>query len=64
MVPRPELTFRFFEHGQTGREGILAYIPTEGLAAGQHTITVRQPPRRPTSRRRGPLPPFEITFWR
>jgi hypothetical protein len=63
-TPRPELQFRFYAHAQTGREGIITYIPTDGLAAGQHTITVRQPPRKPTSRRRGPLAPYEITFWR
>jgi hypothetical protein len=63
-APRPELQFRFFAHAATGREGIITYIPTAPLAAGQHTLIVQPAPRRPSSRNRRPPEPAEIVFWR
>jgi hypothetical protein len=62
-VARPELRFRFYSNAKTGRDGIVTYIPTAGLAPGEHTIRVQPAPRKPTSRR-PPPPPHEITFWR
>jgi hypothetical protein len=63
-TPRPELAFRFYSHPKTGRDGIITYIPTAGLAAGPHTITVQPPPRSPSSKRRTPPSAAEIPFWR
>jgi hypothetical protein len=63
-TPRPDLHFRFYTHAKTGRDGIITDIPTAPLAAGQHTITVQSPPRRPGSRNKTPPSPAEILFWR
>jgi hypothetical protein len=63
-APRADLRFRFYTHPQTGRDGIIAYLPTAGLAPGPHTITVQPPPRRPSSKNRTPPSAAEIAFWR
>jgi hypothetical protein len=62
--PRPEVPFRFYVHPETGRNGMIAYVPTADLASGMHTIRVMPPPRAPRSRNRGPLEPHEIVFWK
>jgi hypothetical protein len=64
-APRADVPFRFHVHPVTGRNGIIAYIPTAGLASGMHTLRILPPPRAPDSpRRKEPLEPYEIVFWK
>ena len=60
--PLASLRFRFFADPKTNRRGFLAYLPTAGLAAGEHLITVR-PVRRPGDDRAPPVP-YLLPFWR
>jgi hypothetical protein len=63
-APAPDLRFRFYTHPATGRRGMIAYLPTAGLAAGPHTLGVMPAPRAPDSRITTPLRPTEIQFWK
>jgi hypothetical protein len=58
---RPD--FRFYTHPQTGLRGVLAYIPTAGLPAGENVLEVAAV-QRTNGSRRPPRPPFVIPFWR
>jgi hypothetical protein len=63
-TPRPDVPFRFYVHPSTGRDGLIAYIPTAGLAGGMHTLSVLPPPRGPRATNKAPLEPYDIVFWR
>jgi hypothetical protein len=54
--------FYFYTHPRTGIRGILAYIPTAGLAKGRHLLRVEAVPR--VRREKAPRPdPYLIRFW-
>lgn len=61
-VARPDLAFHFYAHPTTGRDGMIAYLPTAPLAPGMHTLTVLPAPR--ASRPAAPREPMTIRFWR
>jgi hypothetical protein len=63
-TPVPNAPFRFYQHPTSGAPGMIAYLPTAGLAAGMHTISIAPLPRLPSSRSTRPLVPTVITFWR
>jgi len=56
-------SFRFYTHPRTGLRGVIAYIPTAGMAAGENVLEVSAIPRTRGSTRR-PRPPYVIPFWR
>jgi hypothetical protein len=60
---RPDLQFRFYEHPTTGIRGVIAYIPADSLARGQHVVTVRQVPAADASAST-PVGTWVIPFWR
>jgi hypothetical protein len=62
-TPRPDLRFRFATHPRTGVDGIVAYLPVEGLPRGENLLTVLPPPRRPGSTNPRPLERDMIPFW-
>lgn len=41
-VPYPDLRWRFTEHEHREEEGVVAYIPIDSLAYGEHLFTLRQ----------------------
>jgi len=55
--------FRLYRHPRTGLRGIIAYIPTAGLAPGEHVIQVNGVPR-PQGDQAPPRPDYYIPFWR
>ncbi len=56
----PRLGFRFYTHPRSGVRGMLAYIPTAGLARGEHLLRVEAVPGR---RAKTPPKPHLIRFW-
>lgn len=53
--------FHFADEPKTGIRGIVAYIPVDGMAKGQHMLTVARVP--PALGSGAPHPPFAIPFW-
>jgi hypothetical protein len=53
--------FRFADEPKTGVRGIVAYIPVDGMAKGEHMITITRVPSQLGSA--SPRPPFSIPFW-
>lgn len=51
---------RFYTEPETGRRGVVVFVPTAGLAPGEHVLRVRA---LPDPDRPGPRRPFEIPFW-
>lgn len=60
--PVPDLRLRFSTNPGTGMPGVVAYLPTAAMPAGENHPTVWPPPRDPESKR--PLEPYHILFWR
>lgn len=56
----PRLGLRFYTHPRSGVRGMLAYIPTAGLARGEHLLRVEAVPGR---RAKTPPKPHLIRFW-
>ena len=63
-TPLDSIDFNFYQQPESGVEGIVAYIPTEGLPRGRNAITVAQTPRFGDDAPKTPLPPWVIPFWR
>jgi hypothetical protein len=63
-TPLGDLQFRFYEHPVSGIKGILAYIPAERLAPGQHEITVNQAPSPDAAPNAATQAPWVIPFWK
>jgi hypothetical protein len=58
------LEFRFHTIPESGVRGIIAYIPTDGLARGQHELRVRAvPAARATPAEARAVTPWIIPFW-
>ena len=55
--------FRFYTHPRTGLRGVIAYIPTAGMPAGENVLEVAAIQRTAGSTR-PPRPPYVIPFWR
>lgn len=53
----------FYTHPTSGARGRIAYLPTAGLAPGQHLLVVRRTPT-PVDDPERPPQPFFIPFWR
>ena len=58
------IDFNFYQQPESGIEGILAYIPAEGLPRGRNVITVTQTPRFDADAPKNPLTTWVIPFWR
>jgi hypothetical protein len=54
-------SFRFADEPKTGVRGIVAYIPVDGMAKGEHLLTIAHVP--PILGSDKPLPPYAIPFW-
>jgi hypothetical protein len=55
--------FHFYLHPVSGLRGAVAYIPTEGLPAGENVLEVGAAPR-PPGASRPPRAAYRIPFWR
>ena len=62
-VPITDVRYRFATHPRTGVDGVVAYLPVEGLPRGENTLSVLPPPRSPRSKNTRPLVPYLIPFW-
>jgi hypothetical protein len=58
--PVANLAYRYYQHPVSGTPGVIAYLPTDSLARGMHTLYVRSAPDTAGKPRRG----SEIVFWR
>lgn len=61
--PVPGLEFNFTTHLKSGLRGIVAYLPTAGLAPGGHLIRVEAVPRAQPREGDRPPDPYLIRFW-
>ena len=64
-APLANLEFRFYEHPGNSLRGVIAYIPTAGLARGRNVLTVKRAPRagRAGGQPAPPPRPYVIPFW-
>jgi hypothetical protein len=58
--PVADLTYRYYQHPVSGTPGLVAYLPTDALAKGMHTLYVRSSDDTTSAVRRGST----IVFWR
>jgi len=60
---RAALDFRFYTDASSGLQGLLVYVPVEGLAHGRNLLVVRQPPQPDERGVLRPVPADSIPFW-
>ncbi len=60
---RSDLDHRFYTDAASGLQGLLVYIPVEGLPHGRHLITVRRPPQPDDEGRLRAATADSIPFW-
>lgn len=60
---RTDFDYRFYTDAASGLQGLLVYIPVEGLARGRNLITVRRPAQLDDDNRLQPATADSIPFW-